>query len=360
MNAEKLHKIAIFLKEDFSRSEIRSLLAGLSEALTNQVNNPAHPTFQQQVIDFLKSIETNLLKSKTNNLTPAWNHIINEIGAAEFIGTTLWNSIIKIFRENTITPTVAMQEINNINSRLTNYIASIEGLVNSFSALKIGQELLSPGECEIGIVIPRLEVKNELPIFGKELIEFNKILGVFSEVTTGNREDFKVRTISSSDLTVFLDSAPKVAACLAVAIERIIALYKTMLEIKKLKFEIETQGVPQDALKGIEDHANESMKSGLQTLSDELVESHYKEKDKGRKNELKIELKFALSKLANRIDRGYGVDVRVEPYIGDDINLDDEIKNDIKTIVDSSSKIEYFENKGFSILHLPESENKKP
>ena len=146
------------------------------------------------------------------------------------------------------------------NKVFTNTIGlEIDDLISGFEGLNIGADDIEPGECEIGVLVPRDYVKNLLNDFGEELIELNKILSVFAELSTGSRAGFEIREISSSDLSVFLDLAPAVGACLAVSIERIVALYKKLLEIRKLHNELKEQGVPKSSLKGVEEHANAVM-----------------------------------------------------------------------------------------------------
>ncbi len=50
-------------------------------------------------------------------------------------------------------------------------------------------------ECEVGVIIPRKYVENNLKNFGQELVELEKTLIVFSELSTGSREALKIRTI---------------------------------------------------------------------------------------------------------------------------------------------------------------------
>ena len=108
-------------------------------------------------------------------------------------------------------------------------------MLTVFAQLGIGAEDLKPGECEVGILIPRNAVHNNIQEFGKELQDLNFILGTFSELASGDRETFEIKTISSTELMVFLAAIPPVAACVAHAAEKIINFYKTLLEIKKLK-----------------------------------------------------------------------------------------------------------------------------
>lgn len=78
-------------------------------------------------------------------------------------------------------------------------------------------------------------MSNDLRTFALELHRLDRTFGVFSELATGTREGFQVRSISSTDLTVFVDAAPEIAACTAIAVERVVALYKKLLEIRKLR-----------------------------------------------------------------------------------------------------------------------------
>ncbi len=355
MNAERLHVIAIAIRDDFNKLNIQNILKSLVNSLQNQVSQPNQPTHQQNVSNNLQSLVVALEKSATNDFTPAWNQVVEEIGGGEFIGNVLLEEIQSIFERNNITPSLAHEELNEIQNELSKFLAALNPLIISFDALNIGTEQLQPGECELGVVVPRSEVDNALPNFGKELIELNKIFSVFSELATGSRESFKIRTISSSDLTVFLEFLPEVAACTAISIERIIALYKQLLEIRKLKGDLEKQGVPEEGTAGIDAHANSLMERGLTGLIEELIEKFHKNEDPGRENELRIETKYALNKLAKRIDRGYGIDVRIEPYIGDE-DIDDEMPEEITNAIISASKnIQYMKLDGDPILTLPES-----
>jgi hypothetical protein len=49
MNAERLHAVAIALKQDLAGPNIIGIFQGLVSALGNQVAQPGQPQFQQQV-----------------------------------------------------------------------------------------------------------------------------------------------------------------------------------------------------------------------------------------------------------------------------------------------------------------------
>ena len=83
-------------------------------------------------------------------------------------------------------------------------------------------------------MVPRAVVRNRLDLFARELVVLEKIFGVLSELATGSRPSFQIRTFSSSELTIVFASMPAVAAAIALAVERVITTYKRLLEIRLL------------------------------------------------------------------------------------------------------------------------------
>ena len=156
-----------------------------------------------------------------------------------------------------------------------------------------------------------------------------------------------------------MDSAPIVAAGIATAVERILKAYKNFLEVKKLRRELAEKGVPDENIKGIDQHISESMGAALDEISKEEFESHCVVEDKGRRNELKIEFRLGLNKLANRIDRGYNFEVRASKEASDSDESPDETNRHLERIRDASEGLEFVNDTGEAILSLPEKAKKK-
>jgi hypothetical protein len=198
------------------------------------------------------------------------------------------------------------------------------------------------------------------------LEELNRIFGVFSELSTGSRPGFEIKTISSTDLTVYLKATAVVSACVATAIERIITLYKSLLEIRKIQGELVKQGLEKENLKGIEDHANGIMSNGIDKLVKELLAEYMPKGEKGRVNELSIELKLVLGKVADRIDRGFNIEVRMEaPKVEPGADSDDQVEQ--KALIASHAKIataskhlQFLKLEGEPLLKLSAKSGKPP
>jgi hypothetical protein len=312
MNVERLHAITAAIRADLDRSTTLSTLQGLVSSLANQINQPGQPQYQQQTSQLNAQLLEALEQSEINNYSPTWRQVLDEIGASKVTGENLAALIRDTFARNQITPSVAQQELQGYFNELQQLSTGIDQTLAGLRALKIGSEDLDPGECELGVLVPRAFLDNRLDRFANELEELNQIFGVFSEVASGSRPGFEIKTISSTDLSVYLQVAAIVGACIATCVERIVALYKQLLEIRKSQAELAKLGVEKKNLKGLEEHANGVMENGIDKLVKEIILEYMPKGEVGRKNELSIELKFAMKKIANRIDRGFNIEVRME------------------------------------------------
>lgn len=360
MNAERLHVIAIQIQQDLNKTKLINASQQTVNSLKNYVKNQQNTQKEQQFSDNLSNLYESLNKSEINDFSPAWMQVVKEIGGEKLLGEELKKRVEGIFSRNQITPSVALEEYQEIHNKLKQFKDSIDNIVNSFNSLNIGKEDLEPGECELGILVPRTCVNNNLEGFSEELDELDFIVKSFEEISTGKREDLSIKTISSSDLMVFLDIIPKVGACLAVATERIIALYKKILEIRKLHSELEEQGIPNENLEGVKEYSNTRMSSGIDEVADYILEKFYEENDNDRENELKNELKITLNKIANRVDKGFNFEIRVEKEETDEHDEKESSQDEnFKTIKNASKELRFLNLSGNPILSLPEKSDDK-
>jgi len=361
VNVERLHAIALSVRADLDQTGSVAATASLRDALRNSIASPQEPSHQEAVSTGLQNLLDALTAAPSNDFPPLWVEALEELGISELVGAELAHRLRLIFERNQITPSVAADEIDAIATELSGLDAALTQLLAGLAHFELGSEDLDPGRAELGVLIPRPAVRDELELLGSEFVELQRLLGPFLETATGSRPPLTVRTISSSDFGVFLDVAPQAAAFVAVAVERLVALYKQLLEIRKLRQDLADQGVPAERLDGIDDHANEHMATGIEAVADELLASR-EEASPGRDNELRIELKLSLNAIANRIDRGYNIDVRAEPEEHDDASDDEENEPPaegadgaaLRRIVEISPKLRFINRSGEPILSLPE------
>lgn len=355
MNSERLHAIAFEVKADIEQSQIVQLLQQLISHLQNIVNQPQQPSHQQSLSNTKKSLLEKLSQSRVNEFSPAWTQALEEVGLYEYIGNNLADRIISIFAENQITPQVALEEIQQLHTKESEILTNLTNLINSFSYLHIDREVLSPGESEVGILLPRKYIDNRFDKLAKEFKELNGILTVLSEVGTGSAEHFELRQLSTTDPLITLGASLAALSTIAIAIRSIIAAYKEILEVRILHAKLAEMKVEAKRLKGVEEHVEEIMEKAIEKIKNELIDESPVD-DKGRKNELSTALSIALSKLANRIDRGFNIEVRVEPIdVDEEADEEDSYKiRHIQAIEGAMKEMKFMNVGGKPILHLSE------
>lgn len=353
MNVERLHAILLPVRNELSNAQFAPMLQQLTSSLQNQVNQPSNGAYQQMVAQSLSNLRKFLGAAPSNSFSPAWRQILKEIGGVDLLGANLDARLQEIIERNQITPIVALQEIQKINQSLTQFKAAVEQLLSGFSGLNISSDQLQPGTSEVGIVVPRGAVSNELDSLGGELHILSVMLKDFEEIATGERTGLIVRTISSTDFAFYVTMAPIVASLFASSIQKIINIYRSLLEIRKLHGELVKQSVPEERLKGIEEHANGLMADEIEKLTVDIIKRCPKNMDSSRKNELTNSLRITLNRWANRVDRGYNVEVRIEPP--EVIKKDDPVQEYVKIIAGASTSLEFVRMEGSPILSLSES-----
>ena len=266
MNVERLHSLALAVREDLEQTNLPGTLKRLRDALQNQVNSPQEPSHEQNVSKTRGMLETALHSAGSNSFPPVWKKLLQDLKVDELLGNRVLETVREVFSRNQITPSVALTEITTIQQRSEKLQGTVSALIEALQHLNVPPEEIDAGKAELGILIPRSAVDNDLRELGKELNRLDNIFGPFSELASGSRPGFPVRSIASSELNFFVDLPPKTAACIAVAVERIIALYKQLLEIRKLRREMSQQGVPDERLASIDEHAADHMRKGARVV----------------------------------------------------------------------------------------------
>jgi hypothetical protein len=361
MNAERLHAMAKALKAELAQTEAPALLQQLDTALQALVQEPAQPSHQQTISTLRQQLDAALASAPSNDFSPAWREALEELDVSDLVGETLREQIQAIFERNEITPSAAAQELTPLAQRLQAFDQALDSLIASFEFFGIGAEELAPGEFEVGFLVPRAAVDEELGALGKEFVQLKRILGPFLELTTGNRPDVRVRSIASSEFQVLLDSAPAAALMIATALERLISSYEKVLQIRLAHQTLRESGVAEKTLDSVSKEAEKLMEKDIAELVEELL-AQGEPPDPGRANELRKDLQSALNGLANRIDRGYGVEVRTgelpQEAADEDVEVDPDLERRremAEKVLAAQKRLSFRNPTGKPILELPES-----
>jgi hypothetical protein len=370
MNAERLHAIALALKAELTETESPSLLQQLVGALRQMVEDPNQPAHQQAVGAVRQQLYGALTGASSNDFSPAWREALDELGVAELLGENLRERIDVVLGRNEITPTAAADELAPLDARLQELNQALDSVLAGFQFFALGAEDLPPGAFEVGFLVPRPAVKEELGALGAEFIDLKRILGPLLELTTGSRPDVHVRSIASSDFQVLLDSAPATALLLATALERLISSYEKVVNIRLAHQQLREAGASEETLASASRDAKDKMGTDIEGLVDELL-VRANQVDQGRANELRTELRNSLNALANRIDEGYSIEVRAgEPPVddeddgdGDGSPLDPEkqlLRERSEGVRAVQKRLTFRNITGEPILELPEGDEPNP
>jgi hypothetical protein len=148
-------------------------------------------------------------------------------------------------------------------------------------------------------------------------------------------------------------------------LERVVRIYLSVLQIRKLRGELKNNQVPSEALKSVEEYEKKHTAQELEKLGDELFKEYRKKADKTRDKELRALLGNSLIYLAKRIDQG--VNIEVTPPSDFEKPNDDapekekqayQTKLDAAQLMsDRSARIKELPARDKPILFLPEPDN---
>ncbi len=361
MNVERLHAIAVAVKQELDAQATPAAIERLVNGLQAMVEMPQQPQSQQEVSAAISELETRLPTAASNEFSASWRQTLQELGIDDLLGDGLLQVVTGIMRRNEMTPAIANEELKPYAERLRDTNSELNAMIQAFGFFDVPTEDLEPGEVELSVLIPRGAVENELPDLGQEFIRLQRVLGPFVELATGSRPDLKVRAIASSDFSVYLAAVPAAGWLIASALDKVLDLYKKVLEIRALRQQLQEQAVPDDAMQGITDYASEIVARGIEDIVAEMTEGH--EELGGRIHELQTELRRSLNEIATRIDQGYNFDVRSEPLPLEEAEDEDDTappepsvdQQHLSSIHQISPRLKFLTPVGQPILSLPES-----
>lgn len=310
--------------------------------------------FKEGLVEFQNS----LANSPSNSFVPSQRKIIDTIGGATLVGLGLSQTIDRILSENQVTPASALSAVQELRKKVSQFHKSIVGLTGQFKELGVGSEDLTEGAAEVGILLPRDLVGNDLSGLSKEIREFEKHLRTIVEVAEGDGASPKIRSIGTGSLEFFLESSPATAAMLMIAVERIAAFYKQVLEIRLLRKQLEEKDVPAATTKPVKVYESEMVSQFIEKLTTDLLKQFYGGKDTGRKNELRVALKNALQFLGDRIDRGVDIEARPPKQEADVVDVGDGSSEGAKESGNGAKQKEHLKilaEKGAVLLSLERS-----
>jgi hypothetical protein len=253
-----------------------------------------------------------------------------------------------------MTPVVVRDQLQDFISRRQEFLGSMVKARDGMRSLGFQKQTVAPGEADLAFLIPRDLFGNQLGGLAKELAVINRIVRIFEEVSVAEPPEIEVREISSSEPTFVLGIPLPTILMIGALVQWGLAKWKTVEEIRKIRRESESLGLPKEIVSKFEDHIQSSIESAVAAKTIELI-AMYKGED-ARRNELQLGLTWAIESLMARIERGLTVEIRVLPAVPiaeDEVNMGDGLVEELLRI---NQDLHAMPVLGEPILRLPAAE----
>ncbi len=169
------------------------------------------------------------------------------------------------------------------------------------------------GEFEVGVLIPERLVDYKLGALAKELEGWNKIVRGFQEVAGEDEREVTVAALSSGSYQIYLPLGILAASLVSRAIDKVLAWYLRILEIRKRRSELQDLGAPVAEVNAIKKHERDLVDKEIRALAGELVKEVHSKIDANRKSELETQLTLSIRQIARFVDKGGTVEVDSTP-----------------------------------------------
>lgn len=312
MNAEQLHAVCKELEAEITEKRLVARLKKLEKALQQVVSQPQQTQFQEEVVSERTGLTEALSDIETKERPVIKKAIIDEIGGTALLGGRLMERVDESFLQQGVTPSVVLSNVTNIRDELATFYSGLRELISAFEKFGIDADVLEPYTAEIGVLIPRRKDREDLEFFAKDILKLNRDLQPFHELVTGRSTKFRIRSMSSSDFSLFLDVPPETAATIIGVVWAVMHGYEKLLDIRIKRKELAEDGVPEDVLTKLDEWAGSLMSRVSDDIVTDLLEKHSDvDRTSGRENELRTHLRLSLKKIAGRLDIGYYFSARV-------------------------------------------------
>jgi hypothetical protein len=338
MHLGRFHAVVDQLERHFRTGKLPEQLDAAAAALDQFTQSRT----ESHIADFRAKLAAAL--DATEKVAPE----LHQPYAQQVIGELQLRSLLPPEPRNTITAIVTQHGFDSaalsaaIKEQSKIYrtqINSLKQLDSSLGDLSAEYTAVESGRAEVGLLLPREAVGEKLPDLSKEFDRLSNLVRAVNELTGEAEYDPKVLTISSSWWQVFLDVPVEQVVLWTLVVERIVALFKSNLEIKHLQKQLSEYNLAEKILKGISDEVERKVSAELKRIAADVVERFGRIDDKGRRNEVETQLRQGLHYLARRMNEGAQVEINVGvPDEPDDPETADGAEPDIE-LLEANAKL---------------------
>lgn len=310
MHLGRFHVVIEALAAHFKQAQLPQKLeqcAALLDQYASGRTPPQLDAFQAAVEELLSSAAA--LDSDLSQ--PYARQVIADMRIGDILPPLFQETVKRTISGRSFDPAGLATELRNMAATATKKTSHLSSIDNAFSVLGVEYERVDSESAEVGFLLPREVVGDTLKDLTNEFGELNKLLRAVNELVAAEDYDPRVLTISSSWWQVFLDLDPNQILVWVLAIERIVGLFKSNLEIKNLQQQLNDKKMPKQITDLIEKEVEKRVSTELKNLAAEIRRDYAKIDDAARLNEIETQLRQGLIYLAKRMNQGAHVEINV-------------------------------------------------
>lgn len=310
MHLGRFHVVIEALAAHFKRAQLPQKLeqcAALLDQYSSGRTQPQLDAFRTAVEDLLTTSDT--LEADLNQ--PYARQVIADMSIGDILPPTFQDAVKRTISEKSFDPTGLSAELRLVAASATKKTTHLASINDGFTALGVEYERVESNSAELGFLLPREVVGETLKDLTNEFNELSKLLRAVNELVAADEYDPRVLTISSSWWQVFLDLDPNQILVWVLAIERIVNLFRSNLEIKNLQHQLGDKKMPKEITDLIEKEVEKRVSTELKELASEIRRDYAKIDDPARLNEIETQLRQGLIYLARRMNQGAHVEINV-------------------------------------------------
>ena len=322
MNTSRLYALALELagKEE---QAVNSSLEGLRIFVEEQVRTSSDQYSTDIVSNKIIELRQLIDESTAQYLHRDLQNILQDIGIAQYYGDTLMNQVDGIFDADGMLSTgltliTALPQLQILHKHVDDNFKNFNRMVYSFKHFDIDLNDLNPGECEIIITIPAACFGKKLDKFGDELRQLSlAIFPPFIEINGQSPDRFSIRSISSSEPTMYLLAAAKVAFSIMGAVALAQQIYLNRLKIKSEKEKLKSISISPPTLQNAQKEIEKSGETKEEKLiSDFIANARKKSNAKYARTteELDNQVAVSIRRLVERLSCGLSINIRGIPH----------------------------------------------
>lgn len=310
MHLGRFHHVVDYLEQHFKNARLAEQLDAAATALEQFTQSRG----ESDIAEFRSKLAGAL--DATDDLAPELlqpyaQQVINDLGLKSLLPPEVRKKINAVVTEHGFDSAALSAAIKKQTKEYSAQINYLKQLDASLRGLYAEYTEVEPERAEVGLLLPREAVGDKLPDLSKEFDKISNLARAVNELTGQPDYDSRVVTISSSWWQIFLDVPVEQIVLWTVAIERIVGLFKSNLEIKNLQKQLGEREMPEAILKAISDEVERKVTAGLATIAQDLSQQFGKIDDAGRRREVETQLRQGLHYLARRMNQGAQVEINV-------------------------------------------------